>query len=353
MKIFATKKALDYFSVDHESQKIDESFNQWAMMLKRVNRRNLLLLMHIPSRYLVIFFGFKKPKKDKHEPFIYNLMREFYESKSVNTSVIDDLLKPGQLSFHPSASKKVLGHLNIKFSDLEAWSHDFDYENILQSELIEEMNWYEGIHYQQKKEDSFFVLLEKEYPHLYSETPALELSTKLLLDNYRVERNFHVHPNMSLHDFHRLLQIGYQYSDSYIHSFYTLDEQGDILDEISNLFEFNDEILATTRGNENHTTLTDVFSEVNSLLYVYNFEAEWQILITPIKRKLMVDKRLPYCSQSFSEAPHESLGSEEDYDFYLEFVQHMIHPLFRSYFEADGTFDQQAINQLIEKEMYR
>ena len=86
MKIFATKKALDYFSVDHESQKIDESFNQWAMMLKRVNRRNLLLLMHIPSRYLVIFFGFKKPKKDKHEPFIYNLMREFCESKSQSNS---------------------------------------------------------------------------------------------------------------------------------------------------------------------------------------------------------------------------------------------------------------------------
>lgn len=360
MRIFASDSTLEFFNQEGSPQKADKSFNQWAMMVKRFKRRNLLLLMHVPSSYLVIFYGIKKPAKNKSKDLITQLMREFYRSKMINETVINQLVSDDELSFHSIPTKKITRYLETRYEDLVSSFNDFisdfdrfDQDTYLQSDLIDEMNWFEGIHYQRKQADSFFMMLEENYPDVYANTDAIEIKTKLLLDNYNVERHFIVDPDMSLHDLHRLLQIGYQYTDSYVHSFYTLDDTGEVLDEISNLFEWEDYVYSTPRGIENETTIGEVFEEVSQFMYVYNFDADWRILITPIKKHTNINMRLPHCSHSFSEAPHETLESEEDYDFYLEFIEHMVHPLLRHYFEMNLSFDLSAINNLIEKEMYR
>lgn len=352
MELFANTKTLNYFdNIPLTEGDTKTNFNQWIMMVTKAKRRNLMVLMHGQTKYVIVVYGFLKPKNI--EDFIYNIMREFYESKGIAPEVIEKLLVVGELSLIESPSHSLTTSLYKRYENIKDLLNMLDETQKIQYTIMDEINWYEGNRYHLRSPESLFINIENNYQDTYNVGHAIELHTELLLDNYRVTRNFLVNADMTLYDLHRLLQIGYQYTDTYNHSFFTLDNHGIILDEISNHVEHDGFTYTLYKGLENEMTVEDIIEDNSQFLYVYNFSSEWQILINASHSHRNVEMRLPTCLHSSSEAPHEALASEEDYDFLNLFFDQVMHPVIRQQIEPKATYDSTSINQLIEKEMYR
>lgn len=345
MELFSTLKALEYFKIEPRVNESNITFNHWSMHVKKINRRNTLILMHLESKYIVVMYGFKKMSKEKLDDFIRKQMTIFFEAKGIHQSVITTLLPDREFLYSKNHSRSITSQLVNRMFDVSLLLDEYVEDSVLQLSLMNEINWQESFSYGDITGDSFFRLIENNFINPYLIPRAIEISTELVLESYSVKRDFLINPKMKLIDLHHLIQIGYQYSDSYHHAFFMIDDEGELIREFSN--ELGDVSI------EYNISLDEIISLGHRLLYVYNFESDWKILITPTITRQNVEQRLPTCLNSSAEAPHESFASEEDYDLILDLMDEYIPPVLRQVFESNVKYDQDSINLQISKEMYR
>lgn len=334
MQIAITKKLADALGLDLPEAKDTDPMCCWIANWTNVwaNRKtnNMLILVHQKTKFPVAIFEVKK--KDLKQV-----------DQMMTTAIKNTLL---ELSFHPDMVDQYLEECGeVEFVRLRNRSHVSWVNRAGLECAIHAGNRFQGM--QNVFNDHFasanakfltklagseeyiypYELMRQEFEERFDRPvyryPAYELKITLEYDEYPIMRRIIVPADMRFSRFHDVLQALFHWKDSHLHDFQLMDESGKAV----RLVPFPEDI----EWDEEATLiedqrLSDFFSSIKQMIYVYDFGEYWEHTIELVRVIEQHNEESPYVLEAMGSAPPEDLGKSFTYEDYLAIKKDRSHP---------------------------
>lgn len=367
MQIQATKKLLDQlpFSVEDIPEEDTDSLYSWHANLLIINRRKAVVLMHDQSRYIIVLYGLKAKDFKRMDVLLHEAVRQVFKAEGIADEVIEKYLESaGNMTFHKTKNRSMTARLK------QACDHVWVYD--------EELTTTELVNVQVGKRASRFLVGDGRYPYeelfkalgtltdqpIFS-TDVAVLDVSLALFTQTVSRKLMVPLTTTFQDFHRILQIAFNWQNSHLHEFYLYDESeaaqssarqmvrskiNIVMDEEA--FEYGSP--GVDMKLEAELTLADFIPTHMFIKYIYDFGDYWEHEI--IVEEILTNQTIsaPVCLEVEGIAPPEDCGGEPGFEQFMEIINnpsHSEHQEMKRWGRMQGydEVDLDMINRLLEK----
>lgn len=338
MNICVTKKLIDAipFDIATTNEEEGDPLFSWHANILLIDRRKTLVLMNDKNRYVVALYGMKAQDFKRLDELIPEAIRQAFQAERIREDVIDEYLnKVGPVTFYKTKNRSLISMLTQASDAVWFAPSDFDLTTLIQLPIGKEasrMMTGEGFIPATEMVKDLEQLIGS--PIFLEETVIMHIS--LSLGEHSIWRRVSLPLDLSFTDFHRMMQVLFNWHDSHLHEFHLYDET---LEREENLeivcqpaikivmcedtFEYEQDAELQT---EDGLRLVDFIPPNRFMKYVYDFGDNWEHEI--VVEEFVKDPSLvhPICLAGEGTAPPEDCGGESGFEEYLAIMADPAHP---------------------------
>ncbi len=287
----------------------------WTKVWENRRTEDLLVLVNNATRFTVAMYQVKRKDLNKIEAKITEAIRNTLLAHNLNTELVDEYMRlSGTLEFTKNSSRSAAAW--VTRAGLECAFHiGREYNGIdkMYSDALGRSSNYRIVDYANGKGEGFYPYqaMIKAMEDLTGIQPyksrAFELRITLDLEIYTAERRIIVPANMSLIDFHKVVQNIFGWRNYHLYDFTVYDQETgkSELRLVPNEEDLDyDSNAVVMKGY----TLAEVFNENMKMVYTYDFGDNWEHDIELIQVINEYDGELPYLLEAKGQTPPEDVG---------------------------------------------
>lgn len=188
-----------------------------------INRQKTVVLMNDHNRYVIVLYGLRAKDFKQLDAIIEKAISQALRAERISKDVIEQYMKAaGDVAFHKTKNRSMVARLNQACDHV--WAYAAELVNVLvgkkASHLLVGGGKVQSIYpYEELFEDlSAFT----DGTIFNTDVAVMHVSMELL--EHSIWRKLIVSLDMTFHDFHRVLQIVFDWQDCHLHEFYLFDE---------------------------------------------------------------------------------------------------------------------------------
>lgn len=325
MQICCTKKLLSSMNLDSQTGSEENDLFCWSAHLITVNRRKTLVVVNDSNRYGFVLHGLKAKDFKNLEALITQGIHDCLKEEKIKDEIIEKYLKDaGPLGFTRTRGPKYVSRLNKACERVDIFDDKLDSSSLFQPLANSYLN--DDIIKVDKSDYDFpHELLKKDFEEFAQESvvrcEAVDLTVKLPLDIYTTWRRVIVPADITFKDFHKILQVVFNWLDYHLYEFDIFNNKGErilqVIDQEDEDYEplHDCETLLSTE-----VKLKAYLKPENRIIYRYDFGDDWEHEIILNKVLDDYDKNYPRCLMGEGNAPPEDVGGVSGYKDFLEIM---------------------------------
>lgn len=338
MNIQCTSRLLDRLGAVPAMPADPRPLYDWHACLLTIQRRQVVLLIHNLSRYILILRGLRAPEFEKLPDLILHALGQALAAEGVTPTMIDRFLaQAGPVRYTRTTDRSILGTLNRTGLELSWMTDAFDDAHIAQTRLTLKFGRYihsfgkdfknarevllPAIEDQTGTHDGEPAPVPADAPHA-SSRPAIVLQVSLECGSLDIRRRIAVPAGIRFSRLHKVIQHLFCWQDYHLHEFRILDPHGRF---IASSYQDPDELAFSPYKPDveyfsERSAVSPRLSQCSRLLYLYDFGDSWEHTVTLEERIEAYDGPLPACLDGVGTAPPEDVGGPGGYADFLELV---------------------------------
>lgn len=347
MQIHCTRKLLDQFKIEPESQVRDESPFSWYANLITLNGRKTMVLMNDKNRYVIVFYGLKVEHFKKLDHIILEGIREIFREENIKDEIIEQCInRSKEISYTTTEDRSLVARLSYSCKTVHLFEDMLMDDSVLQIGLSMKVSRYivpgEGGAYIYPNKE-LYKDLEDLFGRPIFNTEAVELKITLDLETQSAWRRLVVPLNTNFEKLHEILQIAFSWHGYHLHDFYVYDDKKSwdelysghlgyhkegylpivnlVCDEEAFLFDN-----MVSMRLETGVKLSEYIPVYKNLIYNYDFGDGWQHYIVVEKIRDDYIFNYPMCIGGEGNAPPEDVGGKYGFQKFLEIIDDEGHP---------------------------
>lgn len=360
MKIQATKKLLDQlpFKPVIDTEEEAHPIYAWHANLLTINRRKTVVLMNDSNRYVVVLHGLKAKDFKRFDEVVEEAIRLAFKAERVSDQVIEKYIEAaGSMTFHKTKNRSSVAQLNTACDHTWLYADKLNLSDVVNVQVGRKASRLlvgrgkEGMIYPYEKllaDLSFLV----DGPILGTDAVVLNVSMELAA--HSIWRKLIVPLDITLADFHQVLQVVFDWHDSHLHEYYVYDENEKHTRPKLNIVMHEESLEYGIPGvdmqMEEGLLLSDFVPKHMYMKYVYDFGDDWRhdIIVEEVLQNEAISS--PICLAGEGTAPPEDCGGEFGFDTFLDVLSDATHPDYndmKSWAEMQGyrAFDLDLVNR--------
>ncbi|MFD2655599.1 plasmid pRiA4b ORF-3 family protein [Gracilibacillus thailandensis] len=367
MLIQSTKALQKYLKVDLEpKQELAAPLTGWHAHLKKIDRRNTIILVHDISLYTVILYGVKAKDVKNFEQLIKQAITDTLIADGFNEQIIQTELVAGDLSYTSTKDRKMVASLNQIIQEIEFFMYEANSESMIQPSVSRKVN--RSLHKSSSGEyikpiEKLQHVLERKVGKKPFQQPAVQLKVTLKLEGQQVWRRLVISINQTFASLHDILQIAFNWTNSHLYEFtfyqqppsftdYYLPDTNYTLVSHPEAFSYREDGQKMKYAHQ--IALRDVLDKYKSIVYTYDLGDDWQHFIEVEEWIDDYDARYPVCLDGEGTTPPENVGGIPGYSHFLEVIQSKDDPdreWMLNWAESVGyqPFDKNMVNEQLSK----
>lgn len=315
-------------------EQFPDYFFAWHANLIYMNRRKTVVLMNNATRYPIVLYGLRKADFANIEKLIVDAIIEAMQLEGIAQSVIDLYVKEsGEVQFAKTESRKMTAWLNNTVREVEFIGEYLNkkattqgYLSLATSRLIQKFPDDSDYEYPYiKLHENLHRLYESFYQQQLTnviEVEMFDLHIQLEMAEHYIWRRVLVPAMFSFRHLHNIIQMVFDWHNTHLHEFTVLRHTEK---HISIVSDPNPETLYYIDTDqfdvldEKFTSLADVFTQSDTLQYMYDFGDSWHHIVS--LEKVIVGNELKVnFVEGEGERPPEDVGGESGYEHYLHII---------------------------------
>ena len=333
MILQCTKKLLEYLKQTPEmnNEKSAPLFT-WSANLITINRRKMLVAVNAASRCVVVLHGLRAADRPRIGELLREAIRIQLEQAYVRPDMINQYLSDcGEtLSYAANSSRTTIAYCIKACNTVSFYSDSLEPEDVFQKKLLPKLNddVLPNANYRTNGEE-MITLLREHYGREPLSCQTVELEVELELTT-PCTRTLLIPTDRNFYQLHCILQNAFGWKDRHLHEFVLEEGSFGRPEKVITLTEELDDVPeGIVYLDSLETTLKDVFSKYESILYVYDFGDEWVHRIR--LKRLVEDCPAPYpqCLAAEGDAPMEDCGGPAGFDRIRRILADPKHPEYK------------------------
>ena len=334
----------------------------WHCNLVKIDNCKAVVFVNDLTRYAVVLY---KPKNTdfKHldelffEGLRVALIREGF-AKEVVESYIE---KCGKTKFSNTSDRAAIGHMNSACREVKSFASLLSEDSVIQEKIGLYANYYLASRVDGKSEEDLKLprtymglalcdmlgKSEKDLPTIFG-YQLYQVKVQLKLKNHEVWRRILIPSRATFYDLNQAILKSFDWNGTHCHEFSVLEDKdaydGDqplpmenrkmvICDGLNPEAESHLDPSKYEVKKDKETVLFEIFENEQQCLYTYDFDDNWQHVVT-LEKVIEKDQNgLMRVIEMFGERPPEDVGGEDGYEEYLKIMADANHPKHESMVE--------------------
>ena len=336
MQIQCTKKLLNELKVEPESVAEENPLFSWHANIMTMNRRKTVVLMNDCNRYAVVLYGLKAKDFKRFNEIAEQAIRTTFEEEGIREDVIDQyFLQSAGVTFTKTKDRTSVARMNkaceTAYFFVDLLDSDSLFQPIMGNQISRSLVGNGKNEYILPNEKLYDDLNELVGQPIFESKVAI-LKVALQLEDRQVWRRLVVPLHKTFHQFHRILQVVFEWQDYHLHDFTIYDSSNDAEDHangrrakgvgkpIINLvcdqeaFSYPGKV---AMKHEKGVKLSEYLLAYEKLVYVYDFGDDWHHDIEVESIIEDYEFNYPICLEAEGNAPPEDVGGAYGYEEFL------------------------------------
>lgn len=357
MIIQSTKALLDKLPVDKADiapvEKIDtfpDNLFAWHANYITLDRRKAVVLMNNLTKYAIVLYRPKAKDLMKFEENVRKAIKTAFQEEGIKESVINAYLeKAGEVQYSKTAGRSMVGSLNEICRIVGYYGEYLDEEHLIQKVISKRMGNYimkYGEEYAYPNEQLFLALnrmmgyTNRDIENVLS-IENYQLKIKINLEKFDIWRRIQIPSCYTFDKLHLAIQTIFGWLDYHLHDFRIL-EKDDSMTEETPLYALPIKIRIVdgqdpeameylepdkdTIYRDTQITLHDIFSQVNTCIYTYDFGDNWEHIIELENVIPNSTNRRIVLLERHGKRPPEDVGGENGFEEFIKIRDDKNHP---------------------------